>query len=437
MFETLPGFRTFLPDDCAARNHIFRMCRQASVRHGFAEYDAPVLEPTELFTKKSGEEIVGQLFAFEDKGGRSVALRPEMTPSLARLVGAQANSIKKPVKWFSLGEMYRYEKPQKGRLRAFYQYNADILGEPSAAADAELIALLLGLLTSFGLTAQDIVLRLSDRDLWLLFLEGMGLTDDKATEVLGIVDKLERADREETLKKLAPYFGDASEDFLVRVEEMKDISCIGSLSRFFLAQAPHTDLREKVGARLASWQELILALEAMGYGDFVKIDLGIVRGLAYYTGFVFEVFDREQANRAIAGGGRYDTLLEKLGYPSMPACGFGMGDVVLWDLLTEKKLAPALISKPDIYCVIGLGEGERTAALATIASLRAAGHIVEYPLKSIGFGKQFKNAGNSGARYALVFGESEVAQGKVKVRDMGAGTEEEVPAAELIAYLAQ
>ncbi|MGB0184047.1 MAG: ATP phosphoribosyltransferase regulatory subunit [Opitutales bacterium] len=209
-FETLPGFRAFYPESSARRAYIFENWRAAAQSFNFQEYDAPVLEPLELYIEKSGEEIVGQLFHFEDRGGRAVALRPEMTPSLARLVGAKANSLKRPIKWFNIGEHYRYERPQKGRLRAFYQFNADILGESGASADAELIALLVQSLKAFGLGVEDFKLRLSDRDLWLFLLAAEGLDAAGSAQVLGIIDKLERNSREKTLEQLATVLGESA-----------------------------------------------------------------------------------------------------------------------------------------------------------------------------------------------------------------------------------
>ena len=194
--RTLPGFREFYPEDRAVLGHIFDVWRQACRRYGFREWESPVLEPLELFTEKSGEEIVRQLFNFEDKGGRQVSLRPEMTPSLARMVGARANGMAKPIRWFAIGENYRYEKPQKGRLRAFYQLNADLLGEAGPAADAELIALCADCLLGFGLTQQDFRIRISDRTLWFRYLASVGVPEANATAVLGVVDKLERQIRE-------------------------------------------------------------------------------------------------------------------------------------------------------------------------------------------------------------------------------------------------
>lgn len=430
-FETLPGFREFYPESCARRNHVFGRWRRVAKAFNFLEYDAPVLEPLELYIEKSGEEIVGQLFNFEDRGGRAVALRPEMTPSLARLIGAKANSLKRPVKWFNIGEHYRYERPQKGRLRAFYQFNADIFGEPGPAADAELIALLCQTLQAFGLNASDFKVRLSDRDLWLLMLAAEGLDAASSARVLGIIDKLERTERSKTVEKLAAELGDEAEAFLERVEAATAIRDFDALRAYMENLPLEGDLASEARARMADWEDLLRHLKAAGAEDFMQIDLGIVRGLAYYTGFVFEAFEASGEGRALAGGGRYDALVKKLGGPDMPAVGFAMGDVTLVDLLDGKSLMPTYVQRPDFIAVIG-GAPERDAALADAAQLRSVGYQVEYPLKTQGFGKQFKAANQSGARFALIYGGDELARGVVKVRDLGSGEEVEIARDQLL-----
>jgi histidyl-tRNA synthetase len=430
-FETLPGFREFYPEACSRRNHIFACWRSVARAFNFQEYDAPVLEPLELYIEKSGEEIVGQLFNFEDRGGRAVALRPEMTPSLARLIGAKANSLKRPVKWFNIGEHYRYERPQKGRLRAFYQLNVDILGEQGPAADAELIALLCQTLQSFGLNDSDFKVRLSDRDLWLLMLAAEGLDEAAGATVLGIIDKLERTGRAKTIEKLAPVLGYEAEDFLARIEEVIAIHDFDALRAYIENLPLEGDLAAQATARIEDWAQLLRKLEASGVGDFIQIDLGIVRGLAYYTGFVFEAFEASGEGRALAGGGRYDALVKKLGGPDMPAVGFAMGDVTLVDLLESKSLMPDYIQSPEFIAIIG-GEDERVVAMADAAQLRAVGYQIEYPLKNQAFAKQFKSANQSGARFALIYGSEELERGVVKVRDLSNGSEVEIPRDQLL-----
>jgi histidyl-tRNA synthetase len=427
-FQTLPGFREFYPEDLSRRNHIFRLWRQTAHSFGFAEYDAPVLEPLELYKTKSGDEIEAQLFSFTDKGGREVALRPEMTPTVCRLVGAKANALKRPIKWFSIAEFYRYERMQKGRGRCFFQFNADIFGEPGPEAETELIALLVQCLCAFGLTDQDFYVRLSDRNLWFYYLEALGLDEPRARAVLGAVDKHEKMG-DDAFKDYVAAFGPLDPELKAKILAFLQIKSLPALESVVGSLGG-----EKLAARLADWRKLLGNLDAMGLARFVEVDLGVVRGLAYYTGFVFEAFDRKGELRALAGGGRYDDLVQKLGGPALPAVGFAIGDMTFALLLEQRGLMPNLIQAPDIYCVIG-GEAERRVAFGDLHALRAAGYRVEYPLKDLAFGKQFKAATESGAKLALIYGGDELAKGVVKVRDLGRREEQEVPRAGVLALV--
>jgi histidyl-tRNA synthetase len=425
-FQTLPGFRDFYPEDFARRNHIFRKWRQSAHTFGFAEYDAPVLEPLDLYKAKSGDEIETQLFSFTDKGSREVALRPEMTPTVCRMVGARANALKRPIKWFSIAEFYRYERMQKGRGRCFFQLNADIFGEPGPEAETELIALLIQCLASFGLNEQDFSVRLSDRNLWFYYLEALGLDDARARGILMAVDKYEKSG-DDAFKPYVEAFGPFDPDLRAKILSFLKINSLPALEAALSALGG-----DKLTARLADWRKLLGALDAMGLGRFIEVDLGVVRGLAYYTGFVFEAFDRKGELRAIAGGGRYDDLVEKLGGPALPAVGFAIGDMTFALLLEQRGLMPTLVQKPDVYCVIG-GAAERMAAFGDIQALRAAGFSVEYPMKEVAFGKQFKAAADYGAKLALIYGGDELAKGVVKIRDLTARTEVDVPRAQVSA----
>lgn len=431
MIESLPGFREFYPERCAVRNYIFETWRQTAKRFGFLEYDAPLLEPLELYVEKSGEEITEQLFTFVDRGGREVALRPEMTPSLARLVGKRGQSLKRPIKWFSVSQNFRYEKPQKGRLRSHYQLNADILGEPGPTADAELIALCIQQLTELGLKPEDVWIRLSDRVLWVAFLSGFGFEERQIAELLGIIDKREREERMATIEKLRTYFPESAEDFLDKVEDLVSARTMEELRSTVMRHVDGGDLRTEVENRLTEWEALLESLDAMELKPFVRIDLGIVRGLAYYTGFVFEAFERSGETRSLAGGGRYDDLIKRLGYMEIPAVGFGMGDVTLTDALEARNLLPDFTQSPEIYVVIG-GEAERITALGDIALLRKQRFRVEYPLKFSNIGKQLKLAGQSGARLALIYGSDELQKKSVKIRDLDSREEELVKREELL-----
>lgn len=418
-FQTLPGFREFYPEAFAQRAHIFRLWRRAAHAYGFVEYDAPVLEPLDLYRTKSGEEIEAQLFNFTDKGGREVALRPEMTPTVCRLVGEKVNALKRPIKWFSIAEFYRYERMQKGRGRCFTQFNADVFGEPGIEAETELIGLLVQCMTGFGLGSQDFTVRLSDRNVWFYFLEALGLDDARARVVLSAVDRYEKMG-DDAFKDYVAQFGPLDPVLKSQVLAFQGIKSLAALEQIL---APLGG--EKLAGRLVEWRRLLGNLEAMGLGDYLSVDLGVVRGLAYYTGFVFEAFDRKGELRALAGGGRYDNLVGKLGYADLPAVGFAIGDMTFALLLEQRGLTPSVIQAPDVYAVIG-GPTERLAALGDIQAIRAAGFRVDYPMKELAFGKQFKAAAESGARLALIYGGDELAKGVVKIRDLTERTEREV-----------
>ena len=424
-FQTLPGFRDFYPEDLARRTHIFRIWRQTAAAFGFVEYDTPVLEPLDLYKAKSGDEIEGQLFNFTDKGGREVALRPEMTPSVCRLVGERAGALKRPIKWFSIAEFYRYERMQKGRGRCFFQFNADIFGEAGPEAEIELAALLIQCMRAFGLTPDDFCVRLSDRTLWVHYLGSLGLDAAQIRLLLVAVDRYEKQG-DDAFKEYEAAHGPLSGDLKSRLLAFLGIRSFEALEAA-LAEGPAS---AAVAARLADWRKLLGGLGAMGLAAFVQVDLSVVRGLAYYTGFVFEAFDRKGELRALAGGGRYDDLVGKLGGSDLPAVGFAIGDMTFSLLLQERGLWPSLAQAPDIYCVIG-GEAERRAAFGDIHRLRSGGYRVEYPLRDLAFGKQFKAAAESGAKIALIYGGDELAKGVVKMRDLTDRTEREFPAAEV------
>lgn len=425
-FQSLPGFRDLFPEDFSRRQHVFRVWRQAALAHGFQEYDAPVLEPLELYTTKSGDEIEAQLFSFADKGGREVSLRPEMTPTVCRMVGSRAGGLKRPIKWFSIAEFYRYERAQKGRLRAFSQLNADIFGEAGPEAEIELIALLIQCLAGFGLTKDDFCVRLSDRDLWFFYLEALGFADAPARELLVAIDRYEKIG-DDAFKGFADSPGPFKAGWKDQVRAFLGIK---SLPELEAALAPFNS--PALTARLADWRQLLGGVAAMGLADFIQVDLSVVRGLAYYTGFVFEAFDRKGDLRALAGGGRYNDLIKKLGYPDLPAVGFAIGDVTTSLLLDQRGLSPKYVSLPDVFVVID-GEPGRRQALPCIRELRAGGHRVEYSFKDQAFGKQFKAAAESGAKLALIFGSDELARGVVKIRDMNDRSEREVPSAQVVA----
>jgi len=429
MFESLPGFREFYPDACFRRNHIFTIWREVTRCFGFEEYDGPILEALELYTRKSGDEIVDQLFAFTDKGGREVAMRPEMTPTLARMIGSRAHSLRRPIKWFTIAENFRYERPSRGRLRSHYQLNADIYGESGIGAEVELLSLLAGLFQAFDVGPDDVKIRLSDRDIWFYYLKYLGIEESRCLPLLTVIDKMGRSGEEESkrgLEVIAP--GQA--DFLwERIGRMASLRSVPEMRDFF--QEKNGGGNAQIEARLEQWNALHDALELQGIDDFIQVDLGIVRGLAYYTGFVFEAFETSSQGRALAGGGRYDQLVEKLGGPAMPAVGFGFGDVMIELVLQRLEKMPPYQPALDVYFVFSRGEMESRLVMTRVHRLRRAGLRVDYSLKSIGFGKQFREASQKGARRVVICGVEEAEKGIFKVKTMSTGEEVEVPACDL------
>jgi histidyl-tRNA synthetase len=421
-FAKLPGFRDFPPEDFALRAHIQDAWRRVARRYGFQEYDAPPLESLDLYVEKSGEEIVGQLYNFVDKGDRPVALRPEMTPSLARMLGERSRSLSKPIRWFAMPQLFRYERAQRGRLREHFQWNVDIVGEGNVAADAEVLAVAIDGLRELGLTADDFMARVSDRRLLTALLAAIGVEEAKLGAAFAVIDKIERLPEEKADHLLADQAG-------------LDAGQIGAL-RDLLQVAGIEELDEAFGGRAAVASELgrmrqyIDTLDAMGLGDFVQLDLRIVRGLAYYTGIVFELFDREGELRAICGGGRYDRLLELVGGDPHPAVGFGMGDVVLGELLADRGLVPPYARSVD-YFIVPVTPDERPDALRLAHDLRDRGYSVSYGLKEQAVGKQMKTAAREGARTVLVLGPEELEKGVVVARDMTSGEQQEIPISEI------
>jgi histidyl-tRNA synthetase len=384
----LPGFRDFYPDEFSQRTFIMRTWREVARRYALQEYDGPPLEPLDLYTRKSGEEIVGQLYNFTDKGGREVTLRPEMTPTLARMVAARANALRKPVRWFSIPQLFRYERAQRGRLREHFQLNVDFIGIAEVAADAELIACAVDVMRAFGLTSADVVVRISDRRLLQQYLRCIGIGDDQLAPVYAVIDKIDRVPEDVSADRL--------ESLGVAGESVERVLRIGSTT---LDDVARTLGGEDAAALTAEFREMTSAVAALLGGDerWLSFDMSVVRGLAYYTGIVFELFDRQGTFRAICGGGRYDNLLETLGGPSLPALGFGMGDVVLGELLKAKGLLPAPEPSLD-YWVAGEGDGNANAVLVEVARLRGLGHSVEYALRAQSTAKQKKAAASAGAR---------------------------------------
>jgi len=383
--QPLPGFRDFYPPEHASLRGIFQAWREASRRSGFSEYEGPELESLELYTEKSGEEIVGQLYHFKDKGDREVALRPEMTPTFARMVAGQHRNYKKPIKWFSIPRLFRYERPQRGRHREHYQWNCDIVGEKSCMAEAELIATLCLGLSLLGLGPKDVVVKMSDRGWWDRFLGQHGVKDEDRPSVLRILDRLEGATPEQRREKLGALAKPVEEAW----------------------EGKNHDSEALAGIKVA--------IEKLGYGDWCETDFRIVRGLAYYTGVVFEVHDRAGKLRAVAGGGRYDDLLKRLGGEDLPATGFGMGDAVLSELLRDKNIESGKNAGAEIFVVAE--SAEKALALSIVGSLRRTGFSADYEPGFAKWGKQLELAEAKGARWALLVGR-EAKEGKLGFKEI-------------------
>ena len=411
--KTLPGFRDFYPEQLAERAYIFETWRRVVRRYAFVEYDGPPLESLDLYTQKSGDEIVTQLYNFVDKGGRDVALRPEMTPTFARMVGARAQALRKPVRWFSLPQLFRYERTQKGRLREHFQLNVDLIGEAGPLADAEVIAVAIDSMRELGLSERDVRVRVSDRRLLTVLLNEVGFDEADHPAAFQLLDKLGRGEYAGARRVLVDK--GASESAIARLETVKDVRVWADLeAQFPLASGSGTALRA-----------VFDALGQMGLGDWLDLDLTIVRGLAYYTGTVFELFDASYSLRAICGGGRYDNLLKALGGVDLPALGFGMGDVVLSELLKERGRVPSFEERLDVF-LAAVTDEDVPHILPLAHQLRDAGLRVEFPVGKSALAKQLKLADARKARYAVVVGPDDRARGQVVLKDLSSGSQEAV-----------
>ncbi len=371
-FQSLKGFRDFYPEDFATRAYITDTWRRVAKSFGFLEYDAPPLETLELYRHKSGDELVGQLYSFVDKGGREVALRPEMTPSVARMVAERWQALPKPVRWFSIPQLFRYERPQAGRLREHFQFNADIFGDASVAAEAELLALLISALEAFELTPNDVQIRLSDRRVLNTLLDQIGIGESLQPVAYSVLDKYDREDRDLAMRRLidAGISQSSAVALFEAVEKYRNASSDEEVEALFEKGSDFRNMWYELGGHVSDAKR------------WITLDLAIVRGLGYYTGTVFEVFDTRGEYRAICGGGRYDALIESLGGPRAPAIGLGWGDVVLASLLRELGKLPPTPPSVD-FLIYGSPSKERT--LSTCAhELRAMGYSARSVTASLG-----------------------------------------------------
>lgn len=405
--KPLPGFRDFYPEQLAERAHIFETWRRVVRRYAFQEYDGPPLEPLDLYTQKSGEEIVTQLYNFVDKGDRAVALRPEMTPTFARMVGAKAQALRKPVRWFTMPQLFRYERTQKGRLREHFQLNVDIVGESDVMADAELLSVAVEIMRAFGLGPSDVRARVSDRRLLNALLTHLAIAEAQWPAVYAVLDKLERQPREISSEKLSEAgLSDAARDAVLGFATL-DFDTMRATYGGSPLVAPHVEL----------FARYLRYADALGFAEWIRFDLTIVRGLAYYTGIVFELFDNVGEFRAICGGGRYDNLLGSLGGVDLPALGFGMGDVVLGELLRAREKMPAVAAAVDVWVAQAADAPTYPARmLRTARALRDAGVMVEYSFKPQRADKQIEAARKAGARAIVVIEGEENGRERYRVR---------------------
>ena len=413
MTQGVRGTRDFYPEDMRLRNWLFERFHAAARSHGFEEYDAPVLESEELYTRKAGEEIVGQLYNFEDKGGRAVALRPEMTPSLARMVMARSGALALPIKWYSIPQCWRYERTQRGRGREHYQWNVDIWGMNGVEADAELLSVLVQFFDSVGLNSEDLVIRISSRKVLEEVLGSLGIEGETFAQTCVIVDKMDKLPADVIEAQLSEL--GLSAEAISRISTVLTITDIDSLKSSLSSES----------SAVSELQSLFSLCDSYGISDWVSFDASVVRGLAYYTGPVFEAHDRAGNLRAICGGGRYDKLIGTLGGNDLPATGFGFGDMVVMELLADKGLLPELSSGVGDV-VFGMGPELRGAAMKVAGKLRSSGRTVDLVLEDKKMKWVFKHAERCGASRLVMVMPDEWADGKVRIKDLDTGEESKV-----------
>ena len=402
--QPVKGTRDFFPDEMRLRNWLFEVWRNVSEQAGFEEYDTCVLEHEELYVRKTGDEISKQLYSFEDKGGRRLSLRPEMTPSLARLVLQQEKSLSFPIKWFSMPQCFRYERMTKGRRREHFQWNADIIGQHEVVAEAEILMLLISACESMGLSTNDFRVFINDRRILNAILSQINVPQVLHSEVMVIMDKRDKISPESLSKML---------------EEMRmTTKQVGQLNEY-LSKSDLEELREnlKNTEGIEELQHLMKLMETAGYKNYLQFDISIVRGLSYYTGAVFEVNSPEKQHRAICGGGRYDSLLSTYGGETVPAVGFGFGDVVVLDVLKELERFPELPRKLD-YTIIPFANEQIGTALKIAAELRLQGSTVDCNFSMKKMKKMMQQAHESGAAKAILLFPDELSDDKVVIRDM-------------------
>ena len=413
MAQGVRGTRDFYPEDMRLRNWLFQKFHSSSLSHGFEEYDSPIIEHEELYTRKQGEEITQQLYNFEDKGGRKISLRPEMTPSLARMVMARSGALPLPIKWYSIPQCWRYERTQRGRGREHYQWNVDIWGMEGIEADAELLSVMVHMFKSVGLTHDDVVVRISSRKVLEEVLGSLGIEGDSFTKTCVIVDKMDKLP-EETVSAQLSDLG-ISDSSITTIQSVLSVTDLPELR----------DMLSPDSMAVSELERLFQLLESYGISDWTTFDASVVRGLAYYTGPVFEAQDRGGELRAICGGGRYDKLIGTLGGRDLPATGFGFGDMVIMELLSDKGLLPDISSRVSDV-VFSMDESLRGAAMEVASRLRGAGRTVDLVLEPKKMKWVFKHAERTGADRLVMVMPAEWESGKVRIKDLQTGEESDI-----------
>jgi len=425
--QAVKGTRDFYPPQMAIRNFIVDGWKGASLRNGFEEYDGPIFEYLRMFQIKSGDEIAEQLFSFTDRGGRDLAIRPEITPTLARMVNQQINSLARPIKWFSVPRLCRAERPQKGRLREFFQWNVDIIGVDDVTADAETIFCAVDYLRRLGLTGKDVVVRISSRKMLAALLRAIGIAEKQLDLLYPVLDKRSKLDADTFEKMIAEKVSDSA-----KCQKVLSLMAVESIERIGDIVKPSSETLDATG----QLQRLFEILGIMGVADFCEFDIGIVRGLAYYTGVVYEIYGRTSELRAIGGGGRYDNLLRDFGGPAITATGFGMGDCVLEILLREKGLLDGVAAMRNLdYFVAYTDKRFQDKAIEITAGLRKSGLAGDFSYKTVGLGKQLKQASMANAKNCIIIGDEFTESNALVVKDMSTGRQKLINVDEFFSQL--
>ena len=404
-FEPPRGMRDFYPEDMAWRNRVFDAFRSAADAAGFEPYDSCVVENYDLLARKAGEEVGNQIYHFFDKSERHIALRPEMTPTLARMVAQRQGSLSFPLKWTAIAQCFRYERMTKGRKREHYQWNMDIIGEESVLAEVEVLGAACDALRRMGLSDADWRIHVSSRALLAELLAASGIPEDRHASVFLALDKRGKIPDEEI--KYILQQGGLDDAGIAKTFELLDVKGLDGAAAMVAADSP----------AVARLRELFRLAGLAGFADQLQFDIAVIRGLSYYTGIVFECFDTAGEFRAIFGGGRYDSLLTTIGGAPTPAVGLGFGDVVVTELLKARLGADAAQAKKGVYVGFMFPE-QRDAALALAAKLRAAGECVNLALRKQKPKQFFAHAGASSCAKAVFIGPDDVAAGQAKMKDL-------------------